>query len=114
MADCLAIYKAINLMSLSQANATSLTGVVTHTQNTHSNSTHVGAIIRSKERKAVAKKNVINLQKMISRLIPEEGVKFDLSQPFHGTIKCQHHTAKHTLICTRTQPSPLGQDCLVQ
>lgn len=58
MADCLAIYKAINLMSLSQANATSLTGVVTHTQNTHSDSAHVGAIIRSKERKAVAKKKM--------------------------------------------------------
>lgn len=46
MADCLAIYKAINLMSLSQANATSLTGAVTHTRNTHSARAHVGAIIR--------------------------------------------------------------------
>lgn len=51
---------------------------------------------------------------MISRLIPAKGVKFDLSQPFYGTIKCQHRTAKHTLICTRTQPSPLGQGRLVQ
>lgn len=40
MADCSAIYKAINLMSLSHANATSLTGVVTHTPNTHSHHGH--------------------------------------------------------------------------
>lgn len=52
MADWLAIYKAINLMSLSQANATSLTGAVTHTQNTHLDSAHVGAIIRPSQKRA--------------------------------------------------------------
>lgn len=41
MADCLAIYKAINLMFLSQANATSLTGAVTHTENTRSDRARV-------------------------------------------------------------------------
>lgn len=50
MADCLVIYKAINLMSLSQANATSLTGVVTHTQNTHADSARVGTIIRPSQK----------------------------------------------------------------